>query len=474
MATLSASERAALPDRAFAYVDSRGTRRLPIHDAAHVRNALARFGQVAFEDDAARERARQRLLKAAQRFRIVPVGFITSELQAAGRRDDPALPAGFVTLLMTDVEGSTGLVQRLGGRFGALIDDVVAVLRRAALDAGGHEVEARADEFFAVFEAPRAAVDAAIAMQLGLAAQAWVDDVEVRVRIGIHSGYPTSTPGNYVGIDVNTTSRVCAVGHGGQIVVTANLREAVKATVPSGVRFTDLGSHRLKGLPEAVALFQVASKGLTTRFPPLAGVNVERQRAASAPARVGLGPVAVVLDDHRQFLVAQLLDRRAGPAAPAAAGATAPGAGCSHVRLLFLSSVRSSNSGYYGKDEHWIRQENSGTLGYVTSDSPTPTRSAPVGIERCSIIGTLDALGDTWSVLVLRQLFYGVHRFNDIQDGLGISRSVLADRLARLVDLEVVRAVPYKEPGTRAAQRVPPHAQGRRLAAGDGRPHGVG
>ena len=73
-----------------------------------------------------------------------------------------------------------------------------------------------------------------------------------------------------------------------------------------------------------------------------------------------------------------------------------------------------------------------------------------MGIERCSIIGTLDALGDTWSVLVLRQLFYGVHRFNEIQDGLGISRSVLADRLARLVDLEVVRAVPYKEPGTRS------------------------
>ena len=150
-------------------------------------------------------------------------------------------------MLMTDIEGSTGLVQQLGGRFGGLIDDVVAVLRRAARDAGGHEVEARADEFFAVFEAPRAAVDAAIAMQLALAAQAWVDDVEVRVRIGIHSGYPTSTPGNYVGIDVNTTSRVCAVGHGGQVVVTANLREAVKATVPAGVRFIDLGISPLEG-----------------------------------------------------------------------------------------------------------------------------------------------------------------------------------------------------------------------------------
>ncbi|MDX1390416.1 MAG: DUF6582 domain-containing protein, partial [Acidobacteriota bacterium] len=81
MAKLSAADRAALPDRAFAYVDSAGRRRLPISDASHVRNALARFGQVQFEDEAARERARRRLLNAAKRFRIVPVGFISSQLE---------------------------------------------------------------------------------------------------------------------------------------------------------------------------------------------------------------------------------------------------------------------------------------------------------------------------------------------------------------------------------------------------------
>ena len=86
----------------------------------------------------------------------------------------------------------------------------------------------------------------------------------------------------------------------------------------------------------------------------------------------------------------------------------------------------------------------------MTSDSPTLKRVVPVEVEQCSIIATLDALGDAWSVLVLRQLFYGVHRFNDIKEGLGISRSVLADRLSRLVELGVVRAVPYKEPGTRS------------------------
>jgi len=81
MSRLDGTKRASLPDRAFAYVDAHGRRRLPIHDAAHVRNALARFNQVAFENDAARERARRRLLNAAKKYGIVPIGFITGQLQ---------------------------------------------------------------------------------------------------------------------------------------------------------------------------------------------------------------------------------------------------------------------------------------------------------------------------------------------------------------------------------------------------------
>src|ERR1700741_4105928 len=82
MSRLVASKRARLPASAFAYVDSRGRRRLPIHDEAHVRNALARFSQVGFEDDAARERTRTRLLNAAKKYGIVPVGFITGQLES--------------------------------------------------------------------------------------------------------------------------------------------------------------------------------------------------------------------------------------------------------------------------------------------------------------------------------------------------------------------------------------------------------
>ena len=273
MPRLDPKERAGLPDRAFAYIDSHGQRRLPINDPAHVRNALVRFGQVTFESEAARDQARLRLLNAAKKFKIVPVGFIAGQLQterALGERSEPVpLPSGFVTMLMTDIEGSTALVQHLGARYREVIDEVWAVLRRGVASVGGHEVEARADEFFAVFESPRCAVDAAIVVQRDLLGRSWTDGLDVRVRVGIHSGYPTSTEDNYIGMDVNTTSRITAVGHGGQIVVSANTREGVKASAPHDVRFKALGSYKLRGLPEPVPLFQLAAKGLPTRFPPL-------------------------------------------------------------------------------------------------------------------------------------------------------------------------------------------------------------
>jgi len=131
MSRLVSSKRAKLPASAFAYIDSRGRRRLPIHDEAHVRNALGRFDRVAFEDDAARERARRRLLNAAKRYGIVPVGFITGEVQKARTRPAiDALPTGFVTFLFTDIEGSTALLTLLGDRYGALLRDVRGVIRR--------------------------------------------------------------------------------------------------------------------------------------------------------------------------------------------------------------------------------------------------------------------------------------------------------------------------------------------------------
>src|SRR5215208_7430812 len=133
MPRLGSKERAQLPDSAFAYVDSLGHRRLPIHDASHVRNALARFSQVAFEDEGARDRARNRLLRAAKKHGIMPFGFITAQLQPQRK-----LPTGNVTFLLTDIEGSTNLLASLGDQYARLLAEVRRRAGAAVRHVGGH------------------------------------------------------------------------------------------------------------------------------------------------------------------------------------------------------------------------------------------------------------------------------------------------------------------------------------------------
>jgi class 3 adenylate cyclase len=271
MSRLKTSERAKLPDRAFAYIDSSGKRRLPIHDEAHVRNALARFERVAFEDDAAEERARTRLLNAAKRHGIVPVGFVTGQLRRNKARSPRAagLPTGLVTFLLTDIEDSTSLLERLGGRYAVLRDDVQGIIRRAVLAVGGREVDARADEFFAVFERATSAIEAAVALQRVLGERRWPDRLECRVRVGIHSGHPNLTDSGYVGLPVHAAARVSSAAHGGQIVVSDEAKRAIDGAVPAGIRLRSLGRHRLRGLTRPEALFQIEAEGLLAEFPPL-------------------------------------------------------------------------------------------------------------------------------------------------------------------------------------------------------------
>ena len=264
MTQLDAKRRTKLPASAFAYVDSRGKRRLPIHDEAHVRNALARFNQVAFEDDAARERARTKLLRAAKKHGILPIGFITGQLR--GKRA-PALPSGSVTFLLADVEGSTAHLQRLGDRYASLLADLRRLLRTAVRRAGGQEVDARGDELFAVFKDAPAALEASIVIQRAMRDHAWPDGADVRVRIGIHSGRPILTEGGYIGLAVHTTARVCSAAHGGQIVLSSAAHRAVGGQ-SAGISFVELGIHPLEGLEHA-ALFQVGASDLPANFPPL-------------------------------------------------------------------------------------------------------------------------------------------------------------------------------------------------------------
>ena len=263
MAPLTAKQRAALPDRCFAYIDSSGRRRLPIHDAAHVRNALSRFSQVAFEDDAARDRARQRLLRAAKKHGIMPIGFVSSQLEPQRK-----LPKGDVTFLLTDIEGSTALLHLLGDAYADVLADLRRLQRAAVRGARGHVVSARGDDVFAVFERAGAALEAALAIQREMLERAWPDGQDVRLRIGLHRGRPSLTETGYVGISVHAAARICFSAHGGQIVMSAAVHAALADDLPDGVGLRGIGAWRFRGLPEAVELFEVEADGLLHDFEP--------------------------------------------------------------------------------------------------------------------------------------------------------------------------------------------------------------
>jgi class 3 adenylate cyclase len=276
MTYLDAKTRAGLPNSAFAYIDSRGRRRLPINDEAHVRNALSRFNQTTFEDEAARDRARTRLLNAAKKYRIVPVGFITGQLHTVRIRGEiearasevRTLPTGVVTFLLADIEDSTGLVRHLGDRYSGLLADVRKLLSGAIRKSGGRQVDVRADEMFAVFKQAASALGAALAIQRKVLVTGWPDDLTVKVRVGLHTGRPTLTDAGYVGIAVHTAARVCFAAHGGQIILSRAARDAVGGSQAAGISFRDLGPHQLQGLSGPEALFQVVVPDLPSEFPP--------------------------------------------------------------------------------------------------------------------------------------------------------------------------------------------------------------
>jgi class 3 adenylate cyclase len=184
------------------------------------------------------------------------------------------LPAGAVTLLFTDIEGSTPLVHRLEDSYGAVLDGYRRLLRGAVAEAGGHEIDCRADELFAVFAQAQAGVTAAVAAQRLLADQVWPASAAVRVRMGLHTGTPALEGRVYLGVDVHRAVRICAAGHGGQVL----LSESTRDLVGDGLPVRDLGSYSLAGLPGPERIFQLQVAGLRSEFPPLRAPRTDRKR----------------------------------------------------------------------------------------------------------------------------------------------------------------------------------------------------
>ncbi|HSV39534.1 MAG TPA: adenylate/guanylate cyclase domain-containing protein, partial [Nocardioidaceae bacterium] len=173
-----------------------------------------------------------------------------------------------VTLLFTDIEGSTKLLHTLTPEeFVEAHEQHRRVLRSAFRRTGCEEQRTEGDSFFVVFDDATEAVDAAVEAQRGLAAASWPSEVPVRVRIGMHTGEPTLVDGEYYGLDVHRAARVSSAGHGGQILLSRATYDA--AELPKGVTTRDLGEHRLKDIGQPEWIFQLVVEGLEANFPPL-------------------------------------------------------------------------------------------------------------------------------------------------------------------------------------------------------------
>jgi predicted ATPase/class 3 adenylate cyclase len=180
-----------------------------------------------------------------------------------------SLPSGTVTMLFTDIEGSTLLLNRLGARFLDVLEIHRRVLREAWDAHGGTEMGTEGDSFFVVFTTAKAAVEAAVQGQRRLDAHAWPDGERLKVRMGMHTGTPNVHDGDYWGMDVHRAARIAASAHGGQVVVSGTTADLVRQDLPEGVDLTDLGMHHLKDLPSAEHIYQLDIDGLETRFAPL-------------------------------------------------------------------------------------------------------------------------------------------------------------------------------------------------------------
>ena len=200
-------------------------------------------------------------------------------------------PQGTVTLLFTDIEGSTELLQQVGERYADLLAQHCHRLRQAAQAHHGYEVDTQGDSFLFAFaraqDAVLAAVDAQRALvdggrktedggetaegsrQQAAGSRDLGSSVSIRVRMGLHTGEPQWTGDRYVGLDLHRGARIMAAGHGGQVLLSQTTYELVQSDLPAGVTLRDMGLHRLKDLRRPRQLYQVVIEGLPDEFPPL-------------------------------------------------------------------------------------------------------------------------------------------------------------------------------------------------------------
>jgi len=176
-----------------------------------------------------------------------------------------------VTFLFSDVEGSTALLRTLRDDYSSVMGEHERLLRDAWAACGGRELDADGDSFFVAFRRPRQAVDAAVAAQRALAGHSWPEGVELRIRIGVHTGEASLVGDQYVGLAVHRAARICDAGHGGQTLVSETTRSLLEDEEMEfeGFDLHDLGPQLLKDFDRPVRIYQLTVAGLEREFPAL-------------------------------------------------------------------------------------------------------------------------------------------------------------------------------------------------------------
>jgi YVTN family beta-propeller protein len=307
------------------------------------------------------------------------------------------LPAGTVTFLFTDIEGSTQLLKRLGGEaYGQALDDHRRILREAFAEHDGHEIDTQGDSFFVAFRRAKDAVATAIACQLRLADHSWPEGSELRVRMGIHTGEPAMGGERYVGMGVHRAARICAAGHGGQVLVSQTTRELLRDDPIPGVGLSDLGEHQLKDMDEPERIYQLVVPGLREDFPAL-------KTAAPAPFEGREGELAEAATEElskrwrrparRTLLVATfaaalvglsvgvLLTQGGGSAASASVSANAVGVLDAHSGDLVSEVPVGGAPGEVasGLGAIWVTNANDNTVSRIDAGTNRVTQTIRVG-----------------------------------------------------------------------------------------------